>query len=310
MDLLEKQIRELFAKVPFENTNLLDSDIIYALEVKKDVAYVSLVLDSARKNLQTSITNKIETILKSIEGINQVQFQIAENEQQLKQPPNTDLNQTSNSTKKNTYLQNYDSVIVVASGKGGVGKSSVAINLALALKSINKKVSLFDADIYGPSMPLMMGVRQEKPRVMQNQILPLSKYGIEFISIGNLVSESDSIVWRGPMVHQALDQLIRDTHWPGGDFMIIDMPPGTGDAQLSISQITDLKGAIIVCTPQDVALIDARRAIAMFEKVSVPILGMIENMSFFVCPNCQHEAAIFGKLGVQKEAQNFDISKF
>jgi ATP-binding protein involved in chromosome partitioning len=210
--------------------------------------------------------------------------------------------------QRQTYLQEYDAVIAVGSGKGGVGKSTVAVNVAIALKQLGHRVSLFDADIYGPSVPIMMGLRNTKPRVNEdNSIVPLEKHGLTLMSIGNLVDEAAATIWRGPIVHQVLDQMLRETRWPGGDFMIIDLPPGTGDAQLTLTQVLELRGAVIVSTPQDVALLDAIKAVAMFQKVDVPMLGLVENMSAFVCPQCNTETPIFDKGNAQRAAGQNNI---
>lgn len=187
-------------------------------------------------------------------------------------------------------------LIAVASGKGGVGKSTIATNLALALAAAGIRTGLLDADIYGPSQPMMLGV-SERPDIEDKKFLPIVKYGIQTMSIGYLVDIETPMVWRGPMVSTALQQLLRDTAWRDVDYLIIDLPPGTGDIQLTLTQKLPLDGAIIVTTPQDIALLDARRAIGMFNKVKVPILGVIENMSYHRCNQCDHVDAIFGEGG-------------
>jgi len=192
-------------------------------------------------------------------------------------------------------------IIAVASGKGGVGKSTTAVNLAVALVAQGLRVGLLDADIYGPSLPQMLGT-QEKPRVTGQRIHPIQRWGLRAMSIGFLVEQETPMVWRGPMVMGALEQMLGQVEWGSLDILVVDMPPGTGDAQLTISQRVPLAGAVIVSTPQDVALIDARRGVRMFEKVNVPVLGLIENMSFYCCPNCGHQANIFGHGGAEAEA--------
>ena len=177
------------------------------------------------------------------------------------------------------------------------------VNLAIALAQKGHSVSLFDADIYGPSLPIMLGTREIKPRVQGSKINPINKYDISALSIGNLVEEDMSVVWRGPIVHQAIEQMLRDTEWPGGEFMLIDLPPGTGDVQLSISQLCEVAGAVIVSTPQDVALLDAVKAVNMFSKVDIDIVGMIENMSQFVCPHCEKTTEIFSSNGAKKASE-------
>lgn len=193
-------------------------------------------------------------------------------------------------------------VIAVASGKGGVGKSTVAVNLAVALHQLGRKVGLLDADIYGPSIPRMLGLTG-KPKSKDGKILqPMQAWGLKAISIGSLIDEDQPMIWRGPMVMTALTQLLYDVEWAPLDVLVVDMPPGTGDAQLTLAQRVPLAGAIIVSTPQDVALIDARKGLAMFKKTHVPVFGIVENMSTFFCPNCGHESHIFGHGGARETA--------
>ena len=203
-------------------------------------------------------------------------------------------------------LADVRAIIAVASGKGGVGKSTTAVNLAVALAADGLKVGLLDADIYGPSLPQMLGTR-ERPRSEGQRIMPLSRWGLKAMSIGFLVEEETPMIWRGPMVMGALEQMMGQVAWGPLDVMIVDMPPGTGDAQLTMSQRVPLAGAVIVSTPQDVALLDARRGVRMFEKVNVPVLGLIENMSFFCCPNCNHRSDIFSHGGAKREAERLGV---
>ncbi len=205
-------------------------------------------------------------------------------------------------------------IIAVASGKGGVGKSTVSMNLAIALAKQGYKTGLLDADIYGPSIPKMSALEGQKPDFNDdNQIIPLHAHGLKIMSIGFMVKNEEALVWRGPMVQSAIYQMFRDVEWRAEgedelDVLIVDMPPGTGDAQLTLAQKVPVSGAIIVSTPQDIALIDARKAVAMFEKVGVPIWGVIENMSTHICSNCGHEDPIFGHGGAENEAQNLGVS--
>jgi ATP-binding protein involved in chromosome partitioning len=199
-------------------------------------------------------------------------------------------------------LSDVRAIIAVASGKGGVGKSTTAVNLAVALAADGLKVGLLDADIYGPSLPQMLGTR-ERPRSEGQRITPLSRWGLKAMSIGFLVEEETPMIWRGPMVMGALEQMLRDVAWGELDVLVVDMPPGTGDAQLTMSQRVPLAGAVIVSTPQDIALLDARKGLNMFRKVDVPVLGVIENMSYHVCSNCGHVEHIFSHGGARAEAE-------
>ncbi len=198
-------------------------------------------------------------------------------------------------------------IVAVASGKGGVGKSTSATNIALALSTLGVRVGILDADIYGPSQPRMMGI-SGRPTSMDGKILkPMENYGVKCMSMGFLVAEDTPMIWRGPMVQSALQQMLRDVAWGELDVLIVDMPPGTGDAQLTMAQQVPLAGAVIISTPQDIALLDAKKGLNMFRKVDVPVLGIVENMSYFCCPNCGHQSHIFSHGGARKEAEKFGI---
>ena len=205
-------------------------------------------------------------------------------------------------------LDNVKNIIAIASGKGGVGKSTTAVNIALALAAEGANVGILDADIYGPSIPLMLGVSAERPTSDDGQSMnPLSAHGIQVMSIGFLIDADQPMVWRGPMVTQALNQMLQQTKWTDVDYLIVDMPPGTGDIQLTLSQQVPVSGAVIVTTPQDIALLDARKGLQMFRKVSVPVLGIVENMSTHVCTNCGHEEPLFGSGGGAQMAADYDV---
>ena len=198
-------------------------------------------------------------------------------------------------------------VIAVASGKGGVGKSTTALNLALGLRDLGLRVGLLDADIYGPSVPRLTGIN-EKPQLDDNRkMIPIQRFGLAIMSIGFLVEENTAMIWRGPMVMSAITQMLRDVAWGTLDILVVDMPPGTGDAQLTLAQNVPLKGAVIISTPQDLSLIDARRGLAMFKKVNVPVLGIVENMSYFQCPHCGTRSDIFGHGGARHEAERLGV---
>jgi ATP-binding protein involved in chromosome partitioning len=200
-----------------------------------------------------------------------------------------------------------EAIIAVASGKGGVGKSTTAVNLALGLRDLGLKVGILDADIYGPSLPRLLAIRERPQTLGGTRLKPITRYGLTVMSIGFLIDEETPMIWRGPMVISALTQMLREVEWGALDVMVVDMPPGTGDAQLTMAQQVPLKGGVIVSTPQDLALIDARRGIAMFRRVNVPVLGIIENMSYFLCPHCGTRSDIFSHGGARHEAERLGV---
>jgi ATP-binding protein involved in chromosome partitioning len=203
-------------------------------------------------------------------------------------------------------LPGVKNIIAVGAGKGGVGKTTVAVNLAIALAKVGGRVGMIDGDIYGPNVPIMLGMRTQLTTDGQ-KILPAEKYGLQVISMGFMTGDDAPIIWRGPMLHGALQQFFREVKWVDLDYLVIDMPPGTGDVALSLSQTVPVAGAIVVTTPQQVSLADSRRAVAMYKKLNIPTLGIVENMSYFVCPNCSHESDIFGKRGGEKMAQELGV---
>jgi len=207
---------------------------------------------------------------------------------------------------KPKLLSHIGAVIAVASGKGGVGKSTTAVNLAVALTALGVKTGLLDADIFGPSLPRMLGI-DRKPEIRGDRIQPIVAWGMPTMSIGYMVNPDDAMIWRGPMVMGALEQMMGQVDWPAVEVLIVDMPPGTGDTQLTMAQRVSLRGAVIVSTPQDIALIDARRGVRMFEKTGVEVLGIVENMSLFCCPNCGHVTELFGHGGAKREAETLGV---
>jgi len=241
------------------------------------------------------IQNSVTTALQDIAGVGKIEVKVY-----------TKI--VSHTVQRGIKLMpNVKNIIAVASGKGGVGKSTTAANLALALAAEGASVGLLDADIYGPSQPMMMGI-SGKPLTKDGKTMePLENYGVQVSSVGFLIDPDEPMVWRGPMVTQALQQLLEQTNWRDLDYLIVDMPPGTGDIQLTLSQKVPVTGAVIVTTPQDIALLDARKGLKMFEKVSIPILGIIENMSTHICSNCGHAEAIFGAGGGEKMCGEYDV---
>ncbi len=210
-------------------------------------------------------------------------------------------------SRDDKLLPGVKSVVAVASGKGGVGKSTVAANLAVQLAAQGERVGIMDADIFGPSIPTMFGI-DDHPKVIGKRVIPFEKYGVKIMSLGFIVESGRAVIWRGPMVMRAIEQLLGDVDWGELDYLIVDLPPGTGDAQLTLVQKVPLAGAVVVTTPQDVALADARRGISMFRSVEVPIIGIVENMSIFCCPNCGHETEVFKKGGGKAVAEEMDAA--
>jgi len=263
--------------------------------IEGDTARITLRLAIPSGGLATALASDIATLVQSALGLKAEVTVTAEI-------------QTAALASNLTPLANVKNIIAVASGKGGVGKSTVSANLALALQAEGARVGLLDADIYGPSQPRMMGATAKPESPDGKTMHPVMAHGVQTMSIGYLVDESQAMIWRGPMVSQALTQLINETRWDALDYLIIDLPPGTGDIQLTLSQKIPVSGAVIVTTPQDIALLDARKALAMFNKVSVPVLGVVENMSTHVCSNCGHEEAIFGSGGGARMADEAGVT--
>lgn len=279
---------------PHTEASITKSNTIKTLEIDGDSVNIALTLGYPAESAHTQMAASIQTAVEAMEGVNTVKVEL-----------DTEIN--SHAVQEGTKpLEGVKNIIAVASGKGGVGKSTVSANLALALSAEGARVGILDADIYGPSQPRMFGLSGQ-PTTDGNRLLPMESYQIQTMSIGYLIEEDTPMIWRGPMVTQALEQLLRDTKWDNLDYLIIDLPPGTGDTQLTLAQKVPVSGAVIVTTPQDIALIDARRAVKMFEKVEIPILGVIENMSTHICSSCGHEEHIFGQGGGKKMADDYDI---
>lgn len=280
-----------------------DKDLISLGRVKEltvrggEVAFKVLVDPS--KPLSENVLKELRGLLEDLEGVERVAISLQQQAGVAGGPAKKPSPQQP--------IVGVDHILAVASGKGGVGKSTVAINLALALAAEGYRVGLLDADIYGPSLPTMMGLKGVQPTVVEKRIQPLEKYGIRVMSLGFLIEEDTPMVWRGPMVHQAVTQFLREVDWGPLDWLVVDMPPGTGDAHLTLTQAVPLDGVVIVTTPQDIALIDARKGLRMFDKVGARVLGIVENMGTFVCPGCGAEHEIFSRGGGRSTAERYQV---
>jgi ATP-binding protein involved in chromosome partitioning len=288
---------------PGRGADIVALDMVRGLQVKGGRVLFSLEVDPARGPSLEPLRQAAERAVAALPGVTEVTAVLTA---EKKIPAAAKMD--PHGMAKNPPLQlPIRHVIAVASGKGGVGKSTVALNLAVALARAGKSTGLLDADIYGPSVPRLTGIGMKKPQLKDDKLLPLEAHGLKVMSIGFMVEDEAPLVWRGPMVQTALYQMLRDVAWGTPtdplDFLIVDMPPGTGDAQLTLAQKVPLAGAVIVSTPQDLALADARKGIEMFRKVHVPILGLIENMSTYICSSCGHEEHIFGHGGAKAEAE-------
>jgi len=286
-------------KDPVSGSDIVTAGLVRALTVEDGAVRFVLEIDGAHAKAMESVRAGAEARVKSLAGVSSVSAMMTAHSQ--KAPP--DLKGASKPTPQGPQkVPGVDRILLIASGKGGVGKSTVAANLATALAAEGRKVGLLDADIYGPSQPRMMGVSGRPQSPDGKTILPLRNHGVTMMSIGLMMPEGEAVVWRGPMLMGALQQMMGQVQWGALDVLLIDLPPGTGDVQLTLGQKYVVDGAIIVSTPQDVALLDARKAISMFNKMDTPILGMIENMSTHVCSKCGHEEHLFGHGGVADEA--------
>lgn len=297
-DLTQDQIEKILTSVVdiYTEQDIVSSNTLDSIEINGNKVTVNILLNYPAQSYHQTLTDAITSALSAAEikdAIVNIETKIAKY-----------------STQKGVeILPEVKNIIAVASGKGGVGKSTTAVNLALALQAEGAKVALLDADIYGPSQPRMLGVSKLKPeQTGEGKLLPILGHGMQSMSIGYLVDEENPMIWRGPMVAQALEQMLRDTLWRGVDYMIIDLPPGTGDTQLTLSQKIPVSGSVIVTTPQDIALLDAKKGLKMFEKVNIPILGIVENMSLHICSKCGHEEAIFGTGGGESMAKDADVN--
>ncbi|MGY4025797.1 iron-sulfur cluster carrier protein ApbC [Aeromonas rivuli] len=276
--------------------SLVDAGFVRAINEQEQTLQIRLVLPFAGASWFEQIKAEFDDRLRTLTGASQIEWQC-----------DIDVASMPRAQHLNA-VQGIRNILVVASGKGGVGKSTTAVNLALALQKEGARVAILDADIYGPSVPIMLGSQQERPSSHDGKtMLPVEACGLKSNSIGYLVAEQDATIWRGPMASKALAQILHETRWGELDYLVVDMPPGTGDIQLTLAQQVPTSGAVIVTTPQDVALADARKGIAMFNKVNVPVLGIIENMSYHLCSACGHHEALFGTGGGQKMAEQYHV---
>jgi len=292
--VVEEKIKQYID--PYMDKDLISSKVVKNIKVEGEKVTVDITLGFPSKGYHAELTKKLKEIITGIDGVSDAAINIK-------------VEITAHSVQKGVKpIEGIKNIIAVASGKGGVGKSTTSVNLALALSAEGARVGILDADIYGPNQPRMLGVEMSKPESKDGKTLePVTSYHIQAMSIGFLIDPETPMIWRGPMVTQALDQLLNDTNWGDLDYLVVDLPPGTGDIQLTLAQRVPVSGAVIVTTPQDIALLDARKGLKMFEKVEIPILGVIENMSTHICSKCGHEEHIFGAGGGERMADDYDV---
>ena len=291
---------------PVTGTDLVASDIVRALTVDEGRVRFVMEVDPAHGKAMEPVRDAAVAAVEEVAGTGNVSALLTAHSAP-KPPPDLKIGRHPTKAKGPEKVPGVEAIIAVASGKGGVGKSTVSSNLAVALAAEGKRVGMLDADVYGPSQPRMLGVTGRPASPDGKTILPLRNHGVTLMSIGLMTKEDEAVVWRGPMLMGALQQMLGQVQWGGLDVLIVDLPPGTGDVQMTLAQKAEVTGAIVVSTPQDIALIDARKALNMFDKMGVTVLGMIENMSTFVCPNCGHEEHIFGHGGAKADAERLGI---
>jgi len=298
-DVTEAQILNALKEIniPETSQNIVALNMVSGIAIKDRMVQFSIEINPARAKTMEVVRKKAEETIQNLEGVlSATAILTAESA-----PSSIPQQKPTKASGKGAADIKY--IVAIASGKGGVGKSTTAVNFALALQTMGLKTGLLDADVFGPSQPRMMGIKGKPQSIDGNTLEPMENFGIKVMSMGFLVDEDQPVVWRGPMVMGALQQMMNDVNWGDLDILVVDMPPGTGDAQLTMSQNVPLAGAIIVSTPQDIALLDARKGLNMFLKVDVPVLGIIENMSYFLCPECGHQSDIFGHGGAREEAK-------
>ncbi|PYF05066.1 ATP-binding protein involved in chromosome partitioning [Rhodopseudomonas faecalis] len=318
VSVTQQQILESLSKVPSPRGALTNAGVLSAITIVKDKVYFAINVDAGEVKAWEPVRAQAEAAVRAVPGVAAVMVALtAERAAGAAPAPRSGIAPASSHRSpgagapspmsRQAAIPGVNAVIAVASGKGGVGKSTTAINLALGLRELGLRVGLLDADIYGPSVPKLIGT-SARPELDDNRrMVPLAKFGLAVMSIGFLIDPDSPVVWRAPMVVSAITQMLRDVDWGELDVLVVDMPPGTGDAQLTLAQNVPLRGAVIVSTPQDLALIDARRGLAMFTKVEVPVLGIVENMSYFQCPHCGTRSDIFGHGGARDEAERLGV---
>jgi ATP-binding protein involved in chromosome partitioning len=322
VSVTQQQVQDALARVASpRGVALTNAGVLSAIAVNDGKVFFSINVDAAEARAWESVRAAAETAVRGIPGVSVAMVALtAERKPGSASPPphrhaqgvppvsaHRPAQGAASPMSKQAEIPGVSAVIAVASGKGGVGKSTTALNLALGLRDLGLRVGLLDADIYGPSVPRLTGIH-EKPKLDDDRkMIPITRFGLSIMSIGFLVEEDTAMIWRGPMVMSAITQMLRDVAWGRLDVLVVDMPPGTGDAQLTLAQNVPLKGAIIISTPQDLSLIDARRGLAMFKKVNVPVLGIVENMSYFQCPHCGTKSDIFGHGGARHEAERLGV---
>jgi ATP-binding protein involved in chromosome partitioning len=325
LSVTQQQVLDSLARIKSpRGVALANANVLSAINAADGKVFFSINVDAAEARAWESVRAEAEAAVRAIPGVTNVMVALtAERKASAAPPPpptpsrGTPGVQPVHAHKppqggqspmaRQSEIPGIAAVIAVASGKGGVGKSTTALNLALGLRDLGLKVGLLDADIYGPSVPRLTGLHQKPELDGERKMIPLKRFGLAIMSIGFLVEEETAMIWRGPMVMSAVTQMLRDVAWGTLDVLVVDMPPGTGDAQLTLAQNVPLKGAVIVSTPQDLSLIDARRGLAMFKKVDVPVLGIVENMSYFQCPHCGTKSDIFGHGGARHEAEKLGV---
>ena len=316
MTVTKEQVLAALARVPSpDGTALPNARVLSDVVVSDGKVFFSLTVDAATVKAWEPVRDAAEKAVRSVPGVQSALVALTA-ERSLgaaargPQPAHVAAQPqraAHPADKVQPGIPGVDAVIAVASGKGGVGKSTTAVNLALGLRDLGLKVGMLDADIYGPSLPKLLAIKEKPETIGGTRLKPIQRYGLTVMSIGFLIDEETPMIWRGPMVMSAITQMLREVEWGKLDIMVVDMPPGTGDAQLTMAQQVPLKGAVIVSTPQDLALIDARRGVSMFKRVNVPVLGVVENMSYFLCPSCGTRSDIFAHGGARHEAERLGV---